>query len=196
MPAVWTPVALSRDLPVGMTRAVRLDGEELVAWRGAADGPAHVWEDRCPHRGMRLSLGFVRSNALNCLYHGWEYGPSASCRRIPAHPDLVVPPTIKARAYVAAEAGGLVWVKRGEDDAPLPELPVLQPLASLAVLAPAPADAAIDLQVSEGRLYLRWHPVEPGRIMLHALITTGTDPVAALARLRQLRSQLEGELAA
>lgn len=196
MTAVWTPIALSRDLPVGMTRAVRLDGAELVAWRGTAGGPAHVWEDRCPHRGMRLSLGFVRNNALNCLYHGWEYGPSASCRRIPAHPDLVVPPTIKARAYVAAEAGGLVWVRRGEEDAPLPELPGLQPLASLAVDAPPPADPVIELALPSGGLHLRWHPVAPDRIMVHALVTAGTDPAAALARLRQWRSDREGDLAA
>lgn len=196
MTAVWTPIALSRDLPVGMTRAVKLDGAELVAWRGTADGPAHVWEDRCPHRGMRLSLGFVRNNGLNCLYHGWEYGPSASCRRIPAHPDLVVPPTIKARAYDAAEAGGLVWVKQGATEAPLPELALLSPLASLAVDAPAPAEAAIDLDLPDGRLHLRWHPVASGKIMLHGLMTPGADRVAALARLRQVRSDLEGELAA
>src|ERR1700712_4572612 len=104
---MWVPIALSRDVPKGVTRAVILDGEELVAWRAEA-GTMQVWEDRCPHRGMRLSYGFIRGERLNCLYHGWEYGADASCRRIPAHPDLTVPPTIKAKAYEATESGGLV----------------------------------------------------------------------------------------
>ena len=86
----WTPIALGRDVPAGVTRAVLLDGRELVIWRG--NGGAHVWEDRCPHRGMRLSLGFVRDNSLNCLYHGWQYGASSSCIRIPAHPTWQWPP--------------------------------------------------------------------------------------------------------
>ena len=82
--ADWIPIALSRDVPVGVTRAVIVDTREVMIWRGE-DGVAQVWEDRCPHRGMRLSLGFVRGNALNCLYHGWQYGAGANCLRIPAH---------------------------------------------------------------------------------------------------------------
>jgi phenylpropionate dioxygenase-like ring-hydroxylating dioxygenase large terminal subunit len=104
---MWTPIALSRDIPNGSTRAVILDGRELVIWR-AESGAARVWEDRCPHRGMRLSFGFVRGETLNCLYHGWQYGASGSCRKIPAHPDLTVPPTIRANAYASTETGGFI----------------------------------------------------------------------------------------
>ena len=92
---MWIPIALQKDVPPETTRAVILSGEERVVWR-AADGAVQIWEDRCPHRGMRLSLGFVRGNALNCLYHGWEYSAAGPCVRIPAHPDLAVPPTIRA----------------------------------------------------------------------------------------------------
>ena len=60
---VWVPIALSRDVPMGTTRAVILDGQELVVWRGEGR-TVQVWEDRCPHRGMRLSFGFVRGDAL------------------------------------------------------------------------------------------------------------------------------------
>lgn len=72
----WVPIALGKDVPAGTTRSAMLEDRALVIWRGA-DGEAHVWEDRCPHRGMRLSFGFVRENALNCLYHGWQYGSGA-----------------------------------------------------------------------------------------------------------------------
>src|SRR5256885_2975938 len=31
-----------------------------------------VLEDRCPHRGVNLSLGKVNGSWLQCSYHGWS----------------------------------------------------------------------------------------------------------------------------
>ncbi len=128
---MWVPIALSRDVPTGTTRAAVVDGQELAAWRGER-GSVQVWEDRCPHRGMRLSFGFVRGDTLNCLYHGWEYGSRGNCRRIPAHPDLVVPATIKAHAYEATESGGMILVNFGKSEPP-PLIIAGLPIASLAL---------------------------------------------------------------
>ena len=68
-----------------------LDRARVSSARRSSSGatrPAlpHVWEDRCPHRGMRLSMGFVRSDRIACLYHGWQYGTDGHCLYIPAHP--------------------------------------------------------------------------------------------------------------
>lgn len=190
----WTPIALSRDVPDGVTRAVRLEERELVIWR--ANGEAHVWEDRCPHRGMRLSLGFVRDNSLNCLYHGWQYGASSSCVRIPAHPDLTVPPSIKANAYASSEAGGLIWVRLAGDDA-LPELAAtVTPVLSLAVDADGLDVPVLEQPLEGATLLIRWHPVQPGRIMLHATLQGTADLAAAAAYLRGLRNHMEQGVAA
>jgi phenylpropionate dioxygenase-like ring-hydroxylating dioxygenase large terminal subunit len=190
----WTPIALSRDVPTGVTRAVRLDGRELVIWRG--DGEAHVWEDRCPHRGMRLSLGFVRDGALNCLYHGWQYGASSSCVRIPAHPDLTVPPTIKANAYLAQEAGGLIWVGK-EGAGPLPALPATNnPVLSLAVASDDLEAPQLVRDLDGGRLHVFWHRVERGKVMLHGVIEGSADVSRAAALMRQMRTQYEEGVAA
>jgi len=189
----WTPIALSRDVPPGSTRAVLLDGAELVIWRGT--GHAHVWEDRCPHRGMRLSLGFVRGDALNCLYHGWQYGASSSCARIPAHPDLTVPPTIRATAYESIEAGGLVWVRLAGDQ-PLPALPdPAIPVLSFAVESDGPDAPLLVLPFDGAELHLRWHPVGPGRIMVHAVLAGPGDVAAAAVRLRSWRNERERQAA-
>lgn len=190
----WTPIALSRDVPAGVTRAVLLDGKELVIWRG--DGAAHVWEDRCPHRGMRLSLGFVRDNSLNCLYHGWQYGAASSCIRIPAHPDLTVPPSIKANAYEAVEAGGLIWVRLAGEDT-LPALPVDPiPVLSLAIEIDG-LDAPSLVAAFEGaQLHLRWHRAGPGRIMVHAVLDGAANVTRAAAFLRRLRNDMEQGAAA
>lgn len=190
----WTPIALSRDVPAGVTRAVLVDGRELVIWRG--DGAAHVWEDRCPHRGMRLSLGFVRDNSLNCLYHGWQYGASSSCIRIPAHPDLAVSPTIKANAYETTEAGGLVWVRLAGTE-PLPTLTDdVTPVLSLAVEVDGLDGASLAMPFEGAQLHLRWHRVGPGRIMVHAVMAGTADIARAAAYLRSMRNDMEQGAAA
>ena len=189
MSANWIPIALSREVPPGVTRAVGLDGKELVIWRG--DGGALVWEDRCPHRGMRLSLGFVRNNSLNCLYHGWQYGPSSSCIRIPAHPDLAVAPTIKANAYRAAETGGLIWVRLAGNAGP-PELgEEMVPVLSLAVEVDGLDAPHLVVPFEGAHLHLRWHRVSPGRIMVHAVLEGAADTGRAAAFLRSMRNELE-----
>ena len=133
----WYPIALSTAVTPGITRAVLLASREVMIWRGD-DGASHVWEDRCPHRGMRLSFGFVRGNALNCLYHGWQYGAASSCLRIPAHPDLDVPKTIHAHAFVMEEAGGLIWTSLDAEPEAAPDIGLhATPLVSVAVDVPA-----------------------------------------------------------
>ncbi len=201
--ADWIPIALGRDVPVGVTRAVIVAGRELVIWRGE-DGVAQVWEDRCPHRGMQLSLGFVRGNALNCLYHGWQYGAGAQCLRIPAHPDLTVPPSIRANAFASTEVGDMIWMSTDAADAP-PALPELTPVLSLAIDA-APAEVLAALGGSAAQLviavplggetlHVGWHRVDARRTMLHAT-TSGSDIAAATRYLRTLRQSIEQGAAA
>lgn len=104
----WHPVALSTSIEPGSSAGTHIDGREYVVWRDNS-GVAHVWEDRCPHRGMKLSFGFVRGDHIACLYHGWQYDTGGRCRYIPAHPDLEVPATIKVPVFTTVEALGMIW---------------------------------------------------------------------------------------
>lgn len=203
---MWVPVALGRDVPPGATRAVIVDGRELVVWR-AEGGSIQVWEDRCPHRGMRLSFGFVRGDALNCLYHGWEYGAGASCRRIPAHPDLTVPNTIKANAFAAAEEGGMIWTRTGPEIA-MPTLPETMPIATLAMDASADDILALCNAVLQGgaqifaavlddmTFHIGWHETGPNLTMLHVGLGQPAEPATALAALYRFRERAERRVAA
>ncbi len=85
----WYPVARSDALAEGQLRGVRLLGEDLALWR--AGGQAFAWQDRCIHRGTRLSLGKVEDGLLACPYHGWRYDGTGRCVRIPAHPAQTPP---------------------------------------------------------------------------------------------------------
>ena len=205
---MWVPIALGRDIPAGVTRAVLLAGQELVIWRGDG-GSAQVWEDRCPHRGMRLSFGFVRGDSLNCLYHGWQYGAAASCLRIPAHPDLTVPPSIRARAFASAESGGMIFTDPSTSGAEPPLALAGRPVASLALSADIGAVLSLaggrpldGVQLFEAtldgvRLNLGWHVPGPGRLMLHAVaLDPGNVESRALLALHRLRADAEGKAAA
>ena len=104
----WHPVALSSSIEPGSSAGTHISGKEYVVWRDNS-GIAHVWEDRCPHRGMKLSFGFVRGDHIACLYHGWQYDTGGRCRYIPAHPALEVPATITVPVFTTIEALGMIW---------------------------------------------------------------------------------------
>ena len=90
-------------------------GQELAVWR-ADDGTVNAWENRCPHRGVRLSIGTNLGHALKCRYHGWTYeSGSARCIAIPCHPRLTPAAAIRVRAYPCAERQGFVWVRLAEE---------------------------------------------------------------------------------
>jgi phenylpropionate dioxygenase-like ring-hydroxylating dioxygenase large terminal subunit len=126
----WVAAALSADLAPGEAFATRAGAVELALWRDEA-GEVHAFADRCPHRGMRLSLGFVRRDTLACLSHGWSFAGDGACRHIPAHPALKPPSKIGAARFPARESGGFVWVADAPpDDAP-PDPATPQPVRSV-----------------------------------------------------------------
>ena len=107
--AYWHPVidsAALRDKP----QAVQLMDHAVVLWRDA-QGQAHAWADRCPHRGARLSLGRVCDGQLECAYHGWRFAETGRCVHVPALPEFVPPAGHSAQVFAAQEAYGLVWVR-------------------------------------------------------------------------------------
>ena len=107
----WYPVALSAEVrSADNIVASFAGGVELALWR-SAEGAVQVWENRCPHRGVRFTLGQVVGDQLSCAYHGWQYSAgTGQCAAIPAHPAMPAPRNVCAKVYVAAEADGMIWV--------------------------------------------------------------------------------------
>ena len=141
--AGWTAIGLSRDLEPGAATGVIVDGREWALWRGVS-GRLRLWEDRCPHRGMRLSLGFVRDDHFGCLYHGWQYDESGQCTHIPAHPEMKPPAAIRIRGVPVTESGGVIWACFADDPPAPPQFPGAIPVRSLHLDAPlAEATAAL-----------------------------------------------------
>ena len=120
--AAWHPVARSADLRPGANIVAGFaEGQELALWR-AADGTAQAWENRCPHRSVRFTLGQVIDNRLACAYHGWQYeAGSGQCASIPAHPAMQAPRNVCARTFGTTEAAGMLWVRLSPEAPPLPK---------------------------------------------------------------------------
>ncbi|QDZ00653.1 Rieske 2Fe-2S domain-containing protein [Nitratireductor mangrovi] len=105
----WHPIASSDDLPFRHVFQAQLFGREFAVWR-ADDGYVNVWENRCLHRGVRLSIGINDGRELKCQYHGWRYANrTAGCTYIPAHPADAPARTITNRTFPVVERYGLVW---------------------------------------------------------------------------------------
>src|SRR5579859_1978657 len=135
----WHPVLNSdrlRQKPVG----VKLHGQELVLFRTGA-GRIGALTDICPHRRMRLSLGKVVGERLQCKYHGWTYdcvGEGES----PGTPKL----TACAESFETREAFGVAWVKPRGVTARFPQFEVDGWLhaCTLQHYAKAPLELALD----------------------------------------------------
>ena len=116
--SLWHPVAQSQEV-VTAPLPVQLLEQPLVLWRNA-EGLVQAFNDRCPHRGARLSMGRVENNNLECPYHGWQFTSGGQCVKVPAVPDFVPPPSQCVKSFEVQEAYGLVWVRLEPSDSQLP----------------------------------------------------------------------------
>lgn len=147
----WHPIASSEELEYRHTFHGQLLGREFAVWR-ADDGNVNVWENRCLHRGVRLSIGINDGTELTCQYHGWRYANrTAGCTYIPAHPADSPARTICNRTYPAVERYGLVW----SGEAPEGELPTIEQISNgnKLSLRPIPVDATARTVLNHLRTY-------------------------------------------
>ena len=134
------PVLDASALPADAPVALRLLGEDWVAWRDGAGVPRAA-PDRCPHRGTRLSIGRVCAGELECAYHGWRFGGDGRCTAIPALPGFAPPASHGLATRTLAEFGGLLWL---QPDGGAPLLPAFgaESDARLRYLSVGPYDVA------------------------------------------------------
>jgi len=115
----WYPVARADDLPMRHVFQGQLQGIELALWR-ADDGRVNAWENRCPHRSVRFTLGVNTGEKLRCQYHGWQYqSGDGRCTFIPATSGTAPPPSLCAQTFAVTEANGYVWVSLAAEAAGL-----------------------------------------------------------------------------
>ena len=102
-----------RDAPLART----IVDIPIVLFRGA-HGKAAALLDRCAHRNIPLSQGRVVGDRLECRYHGWQYGDTGRCLKIPGLPGEAERETRGVSCFATAEQDGFIWVFDMPDVAP------------------------------------------------------------------------------
>ena len=62
-PDQWNAVALDSQIRASSSNPVIVNDYAVALWRSAS-GEVNAWEDRCPHRCLRLSLGVSEGDNL------------------------------------------------------------------------------------------------------------------------------------
>ena len=106
----WYVAAWSREIAENQLLGRTLLDEPVVLWR--TGGKAVALADRCPHRGLPLSLGRIVEGTLECGYHGVCFDERGACVKIPGQgvPQSALP----AGAYPLVERYGFVWLWFGD----------------------------------------------------------------------------------
>lgn len=115
---LWYPILPSwkvKDSPVGITRL----GEHIAVWRDE-DGQVHAIEDRCPHRGARMSMGWNKGSKLACWYHGVELDGEGKVVDVPAVDKCPMVGKKKVHSYPVKELNGAIFAYFGDELHPEP----------------------------------------------------------------------------
>ncbi|WP_075182285.1 aromatic ring-hydroxylating dioxygenase subunit alpha [Pantoea sp. 1.19] len=115
---LWYPVLASWEVhsaPVGITRL----SQQIVLWRDDK-GHVHALEDRCPHRGARLSMGWNLGERIACWYHGVAVNGAGQVEEVPAVDNCPLVGQKCVRHYPVKETQGAIflWFGVQPDDPP------------------------------------------------------------------------------
>ena len=95
----------------------------LVLYR-REDGTPVAIGNACAHRCAPLSMGRLVGDAVQCPYHGLQFGPSGQCVHNP-HGDGRIPAKMMVPSYPAVERHKAIWVWMGNpaeaDPATIPD---------------------------------------------------------------------------
>jgi len=83
----------------------------VVLYRDDAGSPVALF-DRCPHRGYPLSEGALIGNAIQCGYHGLQFGPDGTCVHIPC--GGAVGREGRVASYALVERWQFIWMWAGD----------------------------------------------------------------------------------
>jgi phenylpropionate dioxygenase-like ring-hydroxylating dioxygenase large terminal subunit len=117
----WYPAVIANNLKAKKPLSVTICGEKIALVRDA--GKIYGLSDRCPHRGVPLSLGRSEfPGMLTCRYHGWTYnlkdGQLAAALTDGPNSPICGKANVRVKTYPVAERAGIIWVFIGDDVAP------------------------------------------------------------------------------
>ncbi len=106
----WYVSAWPDEIKSDAILARTICSQPVVFFRDAS-GAIAALEDRCCHRQMPLSLGWMEGETLRCGYHGLRFDAGGKCVEIPGQNNI--PPRAAVRSYPVVEKYGAVWLWPG-----------------------------------------------------------------------------------
>ena len=199
----WFAVSACGEVPHGHVAPTQLLGQELVLWRSAA-GALNAWENRCPHRGVRLSLASCVGEELRCQYHAWRFASgTGQCTHIPSHPSQKPASTIRPQVFPIFEDDTFAWVNLTVDAVPRTRQTARSDTALRSIFAGAPVAAVrqvllrgyadqpvglvdeFTLEVSDHALQFMLQPVTEGQTIIHARLRGEVNAAERMTILRR-----------
>ena len=123
----WYVAAWDHELIDGKLLARTLLEQPLVIYKGDS-GRAVALDDRCCHRGAKLSNGRLEGDCVRCMYHGLKFDATGKCVQIPGQDNI--PAKLGVRGYPVVERDHLIWVWMGDpavaDPASIIDIPYLR----------------------------------------------------------------------
>jgi len=107
----WYVAAWDYELAAGKLLARTILEQPLVIYKGES-GKAVALDNRCAHRGAKLSNGRLEGDCVRCMYHGLKFDASGKCVQIPGQDNI--PPKLGVRSYPVFERDHLVWIWMGD----------------------------------------------------------------------------------
>ncbi len=123
----WYVAAWDHELIDGKLLARTILEQPVLLYKGDS-GRAVALDNRCCHRGAKLSNGRLEGDCVRCMYHGLKFDPTGRCVQIPGQDNI--PPKLGVRSYPLVERDHLVWIWMGDagkaDPALIVDIPYLR----------------------------------------------------------------------
>src|SRR5690349_16465918 len=118
----WYVAAFSDEVQ-GKLLARTILGTPVVMYRRSDDAVVAL-EDRCAHRRLPLSFGFLENDNVVCGYHGMTFDDAGRCIRVPGQEKI--PEGACVRSFPVMERHNVVWIWVGKrelaDPSSVPDL--------------------------------------------------------------------------
>jgi len=114
----WYVAAFSSEIGRNLLARTMLD-MRVVMYR-TADGRPVALADKCPHRGVPLSLGKLIDDTVRCTYHGLRIDPTGQCVRIPCQEQI--PSAAKVSSFPVVDRYKFTWIWLGDPQKANPDL--------------------------------------------------------------------------
>jgi phenylpropionate dioxygenase-like ring-hydroxylating dioxygenase large terminal subunit len=123
IPNQWYAILESNEIKRGKLVGITRMGEKMIAWRDT-QGHLSVMVDKCPHRGVALSVGKIAGDCIQCPFHGFEYDTNGNCVIVPANGKGSIPPkALHVQSFPLREEHNFVFIWWGKPRDEYPRVP-------------------------------------------------------------------------